>query len=298
MGSMTAYKANASDHERRRLALQASVLNPLTDSFLRRAGVAGGMRVLEVGCGIGEVSLITARLVGPHGRLHCIDMDGQALETAERRVRSAGHDHVSFEQTTFDAHTPVRAYDAVIGRHVLIFVPDALAMLRRAVTMIHVGGLLAFQEYDLSFFPKAVPALPLMFAVQELIVEFYRRAVTLPNIGSQLFYLMQEAGLPSPECRMECIMDGGPHSPVFEWLTETVRSLLPQMEALGMAEASAVISDSLAQRLREESLEKRGVAIMSPIVGAFARKGFAKAESQGKDGRKAYDSNPPYPTRI
>src|SRR6201986_3171556 len=119
------YQANQVDPERRRLALQASVLNPLTDNFLRRAGIAGGMRVLEVGCGIGEVSLITARLVGPHGHLHCIDIDASALETAQTRCANAGHDHVSFEHSDVASHTPVRAYDAVIGRHVLIQVADA-----------------------------------------------------------------------------------------------------------------------------------------------------------------------------
>jgi ubiquinone/menaquinone biosynthesis C-methylase UbiE len=276
-----AYQMGQTDQERRRLSLQASVLNPLTDSFLRRAGVSGGMRVLEIGCGIGEVTLITARLVGAHGHLHCIDTDAHALETAQGRIRSAGHDHVSFEHSDIASHTPVRAYDAVIGRHVLIHMPDALAVLRKAVSMVHVGGLIAFQEYDLSFYPRGYPELPLMFAVQELIVEFYRRAVPRPNIGSQLFWLMQEAGLPSPECRMECVMDGGPYSPVYEWLTATLHNLLPQMEALGMTTGSAGVSDTLAQRLREEALEKRGVAVISPMVGAFARKPFAKPERRG-----------------
>jgi ubiquinone/menaquinone biosynthesis C-methylase UbiE len=273
----TAPATNRTDHERRRLALQASVLNPLTDSFLRRAGVAGGMRVLEVGCGIGEVSLISARLVGPHGRLHCIDTNAHALETAEARVRSAGHDQVTFEQTDIASHTPVRAYDAVIGRHVLIHTPDAPGVLRKAVSMVHVGGLIAFQEYDLSYFPRGYPELPLMNSVLELIVEFYRRAVSRPNIGSQLFWLMQEAGLPSPECRMECVMDGGPHSPVYEWLTETLRSLLPQMEALGMTTMTTGVSDTLPQRLRDEAMEQRGAVIIPPMIGAFARKPFAKA---------------------
>ncbi len=289
MSSVTASQPQSSqaDHERRRLSLQASVLNPLTDSFLRRAGVAGGMRVLEIGCGIGEVSLITARLVGPHGRLHCIDTNSHALETAERRVRSAGHDQVNFEHTDFDGHTPVRAYDAVIGRHILIHTANALSVLRRAVSMIHVGGVVAFQEYDMTYPPRTMPEMPLMRSVLELIVEFYHRAVPMPNVGSQLFWLMQEAGLPSPECRMECVMDGGPHSPVYEWLTETIRSLLPQMEALGMT-PSSVVSESLAQRLREEALEKRGVAIMPPLVGAFARKSFAKPEPHEKQGRKVF----------
>jgi tRNA A58 N-methylase Trm61 len=66
-GDETAYVMGHMDREGRPLALQASVINPLTDSFLRRAGISAGMRVLELGCGIGEVSLITARLVGPHG---------------------------------------------------------------------------------------------------------------------------------------------------------------------------------------------------------------------------------------
>jgi ubiquinone/menaquinone biosynthesis C-methylase UbiE len=265
---------SAADHERRRLSLQASVLNPLTDSFLRRAGISPGMRVLEVGCGIGEVSLITARLVGPHGRLHCIDTDTSAMEIAQRRVQSAGHDHVSFEHSDILSHTPVRTYDAVVGRHVLILMPDALAVLRQCVQMVHIGGVVAFQEFDASFYPRGYPELPLMFSVEQLIVEYYRRAVARPNIGSQLFWLMQEAGLPSPECRAECIMDGGPNSPVYEWLTETVRSLLPKMEALGMT--AGVVSDTLPERLREEAMEKRGAAILPPIIGAFARKPFAK----------------------
>jgi hypothetical protein len=62
---------------------------------------------------------------------------------------------------------------------------------------------------------------------------------------------------------------------VYEWLTETVRSLLPGMEALGMM-TGGVVNDKLPERLREEALQKRGVAIMSPMIGAYARKPFAK----------------------
>jgi len=199
------------------------------------------------------------------------DIDADALEIARGRVRSAGHDHVAFERTDVSQHVPLLPYDAVIGRHILIHTPDALAVLRNAVAMVHVGGLIAFQEYDLSFHVRGYPELPLTFW-QELIVEFFRRAVPRPNIGSQLFWLMQEAGLPPPECRLECVMDAGPYSPVHEWVAETVRSLLPRMEALGMTTAGAVDSDTLAQRLGEEALEKRGVVISSPMIGAFARK--------------------------
>ena len=91
----SAYVMGHTDRERRRLALQASVINPLTDNFLRRAGVSAGMRVLELGCGIGEVSLIAARLVGPHGHVHCIDIDGPGLEIARDRLAM-----ITYERST------------------------------------------------------------------------------------------------------------------------------------------------------------------------------------------------------
>lgn len=270
----TRYVMGHTDHERRRLALQASVLNPLTDGFLRRAGLSAGMHVLELGCGIGEVSLIAARLVGPHGRVHAIDIDAASLEIARERVRSAGHDHVSFEQRDVMDHAPTRPYDAVIGRHILIHTEDALAVLKKAVEIVHTGGVIAFQEFDLSVLPRGYPELPLRSWVAGLYIEFFRRAVPRPDIGVQLFHLMQEAGLPPPECRAEGVMEGGPHSVVYEWIAETVRSLLPRLESLGLTTAAEVNIDTLAQRLRREALEKRGVMIGALMIGAFSRKPY------------------------
>lgn len=266
------YVLGHTDRERRRLALQAALLNPLTDSFLRRAGVSAGMRVLDLGCGIGEVTLIAARLVGPHGQVHGIDLDPAALEIARGRIRSAGHDHVTFEQVNVADHAPSHPYDAVIGRHILIHTKDALAVLKSVTTLVRDGGLLAFQEYDLSWFPPGFPELPLMSQAEGQIIEFFRRAVPRPNIGTQLFYLMQEAGLPPPECRAESIMDGGAHSPVYEWIAETVASLSPRFEALGMEPLGNTDGAELTRQLREEALQKRGVVVGPMMIGAFTRR--------------------------
>lgn len=175
MGSPeSGYVLGHADHERRRLALQASLINPLTDAFLRRAGISGGMHVLELGCGIGEVSLIVARLVGPQGHVHSLDIDPAALDVARGRVHSAGHDQVTFEQIEVMQHAPAKPYDAVIGRHILLHTPDAQAVLRKAVEIVHGGGFVAFQEPDLSFYPRGYPELPLMFSTQDLMIDFWR----------------------------------------------------------------------------------------------------------------------------
>ena len=67
-------------------------------------------------------------------------------------------------------------------------------------------------------------------------------------------------------------MDGGPHSPVYEWLAETVISLSAKFESVGMAPLENADGVSLALQLREEALQKRGVVVAPMMVGAFARK--------------------------
>jgi hypothetical protein len=53
------------EHWTRRSGRQAAFFGDLTEDLLRRAGIVQGMRVLDIGCDAGDVSLLTARLVGP-----------------------------------------------------------------------------------------------------------------------------------------------------------------------------------------------------------------------------------------
>jgi SAM-dependent methyltransferase len=266
-----AYVMGHTDRERRRLSVQAAVLNPLTDSFLRRAGISAGMNVLEFGCGVGEVSLIAARLVGSSGSVHALDIDPVAIEVARGRIQSAGHDHVTFEQVDIHVHTPAQLYDAVIGRHILIHTPDALAILKTAVSLIHIGGVIAFQEYDLSRTMGGYPDVPMMNPIINAITEFCTRAMPRANIGMQLPHLLQLAGLSTPECRAESIVSGGPHSLFYEWFVETFRTLQPRMKAIGMT-VPEVDLDQLPGLLRAEAVEK-GAFTSGPLMyGAFARK--------------------------
>src|SRR6266545_8369175 len=61
------YALGRSPHEYARLCLQAELLRPMTRRVFEEAGIGAGMRVLDMGCGAGDVCLLLAEMVGPAG---------------------------------------------------------------------------------------------------------------------------------------------------------------------------------------------------------------------------------------
>lgn len=267
-----AYVMGRSEHERRRLELQGSILNPLTDRFLKECGLSAGMRVLDLGCGIGDVSLIAARIVGGRGSVTGIDPDRAALDIAQARAKEENVSHVNFEQAAFEIYTTDRPYDAIVGRHILIHSTDPLAWIRKAKSLLRIGGITGFQEYDVSYFPPIEPELPLFTELREYLVEFFRRAVAYADVGARLYHWMEVTGFSNTRSNAECLMSGGVESPFYEWFAETIRSVTPLLESLGIASAAELDLDTLAIRLREEAVSCAGCLATPLIVSCSAER--------------------------
>ena len=266
-----AYVMTHTDAERRRLALQASVINPFTDRPLRDAGIKPGMHVVDLACGLGDVSLIAGRLVGARGSVTGVDIDQQALAIAAERANEEGLDQVRFMQADLTAFEPGTQYDALTGRHILIHMPDPVALIRRARTLVHPDGILAFQEWDLSFFGPKFEDMPVWATCGNAIAALFERAGLPVRAGTLLYTWFLEAGLPIPKCRLEFLMDGGEDSVYYAWLAETVRSLMPKMLALRILQPDTIDIDNLPETLRHEAINARRPCIGGPLGGAFVR---------------------------
>ena len=72
--------------------LLASPLRKLTQHPKKILGphVTSGMTVLDVGCAMGFFSLPLARLVGPAGKVVCVDLQEKMLQSLARRAHKAG----------------------------------------------------------------------------------------------------------------------------------------------------------------------------------------------------------------
>ena len=75
--------------------------------------------------------------------------------------------------------------------------------------------------------------------------------------------------------RVDAVVSGEPESPVYQLVAEVVRSLAPTILKLNIASSAHLQVETLADRMREEVLAKRAIAMSYGLVGAWARKPVA-----------------------
>lgn len=270
MSDTTNYPLGYSEEEARRLARQGALLEEPTAHVLRRAGLREGMQVLDVGSGVGDVSLLAARLVGKGGSVLGIERTPSSVETARQRIAALGAENVAFAEGDLASFDPDRTFDAIIGRFILLYLPEPAAVLRRLLKHLRPGGIVAFQEYDMSLtsqFPNSV----LFEKIRGYILKAFLAAGAELDMGTKLPSTFLRAGLPPPEMTAITLVGFGPSWEGYEYITSVVRSLVPLMERSGIASAAEIDIDTLADRLREDAIGNERVIYLPRLVGAWAR---------------------------
>jgi SAM-dependent methyltransferase len=271
-----AYPLGYTDHEFTRLERQGAIFREFTSEVLRRAGLTPGMRVLDIGCGVGDVSLLAAELVGPSGSVLGVDRSPASIAVATRRVTVAGYaERISFVVGELDdflcAGQGTAPFDAVIGRFVLMYQADPVDVLRRLAAMVRAGGTVALLEMVMPMF-RCVPEVPLFALSIWRIVTTLARAGAEVDMGSRLTNVFVDAGLPMPTAVLGGYAGSGSDSPVYAYVADSVRSVAPIAERLGIFTAAEADLDTLAERLAAEATELRACLMPPPLVGAWTRR--------------------------
>ncbi|HEY6285343.1 MAG TPA: class I SAM-dependent methyltransferase [Ktedonobacteraceae bacterium] len=256
-----------------RLLAQGQMVNPFTRQVLENAGLTRGMKVLDVGCGPGDVSLIAADLVGEMGSVLGIDASVEALRLAQSRIQEASLTQVSFRAENLLDLTLDQEFDAVVGRFILMHLPEPAAVVRHLTQSLRPGGIVVFQEYDLTSRTAAFyPPSPLWEQVWTWCTQPFHQAGGDLQTGMKLYGTLLEAGLPTPQMRYEAAVGAGPDWVGYEWWAETVRPFLPLIQQFGLATEEDIGIETLAERLREETVSRAGVARGPALVSAWVRK--------------------------
>jgi len=264
------YALGSTDPEHERLIRQAVYLAPLTERLFREAGIGQGQRVLDLGSGVGDVAMLAARLVGASGEVVGVELDSRSIVRARARVGAAGLTNVSFTELDVSEVRSSKSFDAAVGRFILQWVPDPLAILRCLSRLVCPGGVLAFQEVSYAPFLALSARLPLWFATASLLHEIMRRSGANMEIGVELHQMFQEAGLPAPSMRIEMLLGSDPD--LTRWTYDLLFSLRPQIQQQNVSLEPLGDFDTLLPRLQAEVATSRMVIPFVAMVGAWAHK--------------------------
>lgn len=266
------YAMGRSEGERHRLVEQAAIYAASTRHLLDEARIGSGLRVLDAGCGVGDVTLLTASLVGPDGCVVGVDNDSEALAVARSRAERAGLDHVQFLQGDLRDLSFNRPFDAVVGRFVLMYLADPCEGIRRLSLNVRPGGVMAFQEFQFEGLMRCYPdvAGSLYERAVGWVRETLRRAGVETDMGLRLPTVLRDAGLASAQAFVHCPLAGGADHPAYSMFAHVLESMLPLVVAFGVATAEEVAPDSFAHRLSEEAMAHDAIGCCTPVVGAWA----------------------------
>ena len=187
------YLHGTAPEEQRRLATLNRLLN---ESSLAEIAIRPGERVVDFGCGLGQLTRDMARAAG----VPALGIERSREQIAEAlRLARAAHEEALVELRAGDVLTPPLArdewgtFDVAHARFILEHVPQPLNVVRAMVRAVRPGGRIVLEDDDhwvLRFWPEPIECATLW----RTYVESFSRIGNDPQVGRKLVALLHEAG--------------------------------------------------------------------------------------------------------
>jgi SAM-dependent methyltransferase len=149
-GKTTDYILGVGDAGAKRLHLLHQVYGPGSERLLSDLGLGPGLRVADVGCGVGTVSLWMAQQVGLSGAVVCVDNSAQQLALVRLNAEENGYGNMTFLEASADhVDLPDESLDLVYCRFLLDHLENPFAALAEMRRLLKPQGTLVSETIDL-----------------------------------------------------------------------------------------------------------------------------------------------------
>jgi ubiquinone/menaquinone biosynthesis C-methylase UbiE len=231
----------------KRLRLLHEVYGPGTEALFHRVGLRPGMKVVEVGCGSGNIACWVAEQVGPSGSVVAIDNNAGQIEQARAQARTRSLSNIDFRVAdAYSPRLPEGAFDLVYCRLVLMHLTHPADALQAMRSLARPGGTVVCSEMDLGCWLCDPPA-DAMRRFFELNEALGQRIGENFRLGASLHRLFRQAGFARPEVGTNFVL--ALRGEKKRLLGMTFVEFAPELVRLGLATQTEV-DDIAAQLMR------------------------------------------------
>ncbi len=240
---------------------------------LSNGSVLPDAKIIEIGCGNGELTRQLSDLVGHEGMVMAIDNNEKSLEAAQSKIDSFRFKNVQFIKSDV-SHSTIdldlvhkNSFDLLIGRRILMYLEQPSAVIKELSKYLKKGGMAMFQESD----PTAVPARISEMPAHDQATEWIRAMLAAEGVhmsmGFNLPKTLIDSGLEFEKVFAEAVIQGQGEQFL---LSDMVKVLTQRLIDKGIANQQAI--NNLVQGLIEESQDKSNVYISDMSFCAWAKK--------------------------
>lgn len=253
-----------------RLQVLHDVYGPGTRRLLRDAGLRRGMRVADIGCGPGMVTVLLAEIVGPEGDVVGVDFSGAQIAEARARIKDRAANVKFIEASATETGLPRGSFDLVYCRYLLMHLPDPERALAEMLALLKPNGILVCEDGELTSAGSEPPSALGAFA--DLWGRLGAERGIDYDLGRRLYQMVLGAGFLAPQIVLnQPVAVAGENKRLLEL---SVAEAGPTFIEAGLISAEEL--DFTLAEMRRANEDTSIVAVMPRVTQVWARKPAAR----------------------
>jgi ubiquinone/menaquinone biosynthesis C-methylase UbiE len=196
------YHMGVGEKGRTRRGVLNQINNRSTAEFLLTSGLKPGMRVLDLGCGMGIMTSWIAEQVGAEGSVVGIDSSEEQLTIAREIAKEEGLNNVEFVQLAAEELSTLdQEFDFVYCRYLLIHLKSPELVFDQVYQLLAKDGVFACQSaiYGRGF---SYPENEAFDRFREMRCDVLKKLGKDPRTGEQAYHMMYGAGFRAVQARL------------------------------------------------------------------------------------------------
>jgi len=141
------YILHVDDFGRERLKLQHQVYEEASTNFIKKMNFRPDMKVLEIGCGSGDMSLWFAKNLNNASQLTIIDLNEGQLNYTAQRLQDQGYQEFNmYNLNIYDLHNLTDKYDLIYSRMVLFHLDNHNFAIKNMINILNTKGMIITED--------------------------------------------------------------------------------------------------------------------------------------------------------
>ncbi|MBE6488194.1 MAG: class I SAM-dependent methyltransferase [Methanosphaera stadtmanae] len=216
--------------------------NDLTGQLLEKLNIKKNMRVLDIGCGTGGISIMLHNYIGNNGEIIGVDNDRKVIEAAKKNINQQNIEFINADINNLPSD--IGEFDIIIGRRILMYQKD-MSIIAKLKSILNKKGKIAFQEYDYNI-PQNQRDYPSHLEFLNYHIESMKKESINTSMGSQLYKIFKDNELKIEYLNSQLSLEAQETESSLLWYFDSISSQLKKQK---------IIDDDYNLELLKENME-------------------------------------------